>query len=180
VSRFFNNLQINSLKIYQDGLVAGGEAGLKIVNEGARQGSVNYQIIAGLVSRGGIIVKTEEISLVRKEYDLIKKMTSAKSPREIKAAALAYKLAQNKLLEERDAFIARTIDATLADGDAGTLFIGAYHDVLSKLSTCTNIVQVKDMKKVQEYHKLLSKLSVSTREQFIILSDYLVSPVTQD
>ncbi len=32
VSRFFNSLQVCNFKVYQDGLVAAGEVGLKIVN----------------------------------------------------------------------------------------------------------------------------------------------------
>ncbi len=177
VSRFFNSLQICNSKVYQDGLVAAGEDGLRIVNEGVRQGSVNYEIISGLLRRGAILIKTEDIALVQREYSYIKKLTSAKSTRERETAALRYKLAQRKLLEDRDNFIARTIESTLKEGDMGVLFIGAYHEVLSKLPVDIRIVQAKEVTKVREYHRVLTNISVKTRVQYQQLAEYLVSPV---
>lgn len=177
VSRFFNSLQICNSKVYQDGLVAAGEDGLRIVNEGVKQGSVNYEIISGLLRRGAILIKTEDIALVQREYSYIKKLTSAKSPRERETTALRYKLAQRKLLEDRDNFIARTIESTLKEGDTGVLFIGAYHEILSKLPADIRIVQVKEVTKVREYHRVLTNISVKTRVQYQQLAEYLVSPV---
>ncbi len=178
VSRFFSSLQICNFKIYQDGLVGAGEDGLKIVTEGVRQGSVNYEIISSLLQRGAILIKTEDIALVLREYNYIKKITSAKSTRERDTFASRYKLAQHKLLEERDNFIARTIESTLKEGDVGVLFIGAYHEVLSKLPVDIRIVQVKEATKVREYHKVLTHISLKTRVQYQQLAEYLVSPVS--
>jgi hypothetical protein len=178
VSRFFNSLQICNFKIYQDGLVAAGDDGLKIVNEGVRLGSVNYEIISGLLRRGAILIKTEDIALVQREYNYIKKITSAKSTRERDTFALRYKLAQHKLLEDRDNFIARTIESTLKEGDRGVLFIGAYHEVLAKLPVDIRIVQVKEVTKVREYHRILANISLKTRVQYQQLAEYLVSPVS--
>jgi hypothetical protein len=181
IARFFNSLEISNFKtyrIYQDGLVAAGEDGLKIVNEGVRQGSVNYEIISGLLRRGAILIKTEDISLVKREYVYIKKLTGAKSLRESKTAALRYKLAQRKLLEERDNFIAKTIDGTLQEGDTGILFIGAYHEVLSKLPTDIRVVQVKEVTRVREYHRVLASISIETQAQYRQLAEYLVSPIS--
>ena len=158
-------------------LVAAGEDDLKIVNEGVRQGSVNYAIISGLLRKGAILIKTEDIALVQREYSYLKKLTSAKSTREREAAALRYKLAQRKLLEDRDNFIAKTIDSPLKEGDTGVLFVGAYHEVLSKLPVDIRIVQVKEVAKVREYHKVLTNISVKTRVQYQQLAEYLVSPV---
>ncbi|HNY33468.1 MAG TPA: hypothetical protein PKK68_02315 [Methanothrix soehngenii] len=45
-----------------------------------------------------------------------------------------YGQVKDRLLLERDLFIARAIDATLPEGETGLLFIGAAHDVLSKLA----------------------------------------------
>ncbi|MDO8442982.1 MAG: hypothetical protein Q7S81_01865 [bacterium] len=177
VSRFFSSLQVCNIKIYQDGLVAAGEDGLKIVNEGIRQGSVNYEIISDLLRRGAILMKTEDIILVQREYSYIKKLTSAKSTRERETTALRYKLAQRKLLEDRDNFIARTIGSTLKEDDTAILFIGAYHDVLSKLPIDVRTVQVKELTKVREYHKLLTKINLKTRVQYQQLAEYLASPV---
>jgi hypothetical protein len=178
VSRFFISLQIDNIKIYQDVLVAAGEDGLKIVNEGVRQGSENYEIIFGLLRKGAILIKTEDIALVQREYSYIKKLTSAKSTRERETAALRYKLAQRKLLEDRDNFIARTIESTLKEGETGVLFIGAYHDVLSRLPADIQIVQVKEITKVREYHRVLTGIGEKTQERYQQLAEYLVSPVS--
>ena len=177
VSRFFNSLQICNFKVYQDGLAAAGEVGLKIVNEGVNQGSVNYEIISGLLQRGATLIKTEDIALLQREYGYIKKLTSAKSTRETETAALRYKLAQRKLLEDRDNFIAGTIESTLQEGDTGVLFIGAYHEVLSKLPADIRVVQVKEVTRVREYHRVLTSISIETQAQYQQLAEYLVSPV---
>lgn len=179
VSRFFNSLPVGNLKVYQDGLVAAGEDGLKIINEGAGQGSINYQIIEGLLRRGAILIKTEDIALVRKEYGYIKKLTSSKSSREIETAASRYRLAQRKLLEDRDNFIAGTIESTLKESDTGVLFIGAYHEVLSKLQSDIRIVQIKEVTKVREYQRVITNMSVKTRVRYQQLIEYLVSPVLE-
>ncbi|MDO8715928.1 MAG: hypothetical protein Q7J73_03870 [Dehalococcoidales bacterium] len=179
VSRFFDSLQLCNFKIYQDGLVAAGEDGLKIINEGVRQGSVNYEIISGLLQREAILIKTEDIALVQREYNYIKNLTVAKSTRERETATSRYKLAQRKLLEDRDNFIARTIESTLKEGDTGVLFIGAYHEILSKLPVDIRIVQVKEVNKVREYHRVLTNISVKTRVQYQQLAEYLVSPVLE-
>ena len=178
IARFFNSLEISNLKIYQDGLVAAGEGGLIIVNEGVRQGSVNYEIIASLLRRGATLIRTEDLSLVKREYSYIKKLTGAKSLRERETAALRYKLAQRKLLEDRDNFIAGTIESTLQEGDTGVLFIGAYHEVLSKLPVDIRIVQVKDVTRVREYHRVLTSISIETQAQYQQLAEYLVSPIS--
>jgi hypothetical protein len=177
IARFFLSEAVKVTKIYQDGLVAAGEDGLKIVNEGVRLGSVNYKIISGLLGRGSTLIQTEDIALVQREITFIKRITSAKSPRERETFALRYKLAQHKLLEERDNFIARTIESTLKEGDKGVLFIGAYHEVLAKLPIDIRIVQVKEVTKVREYHRILTHISVKTRVQYQQLAEYLVAPV---
>ncbi len=80
------------------------------------------------------------------------------------------------MLEDRDNFIARTIESTLKEGDTGVLFIGAYHEILSKLTADIQVVQVKDIEKIRKYHReLLSpKRDVKSFQE---LSDYLMSPV---
>jgi hypothetical protein len=177
ILQFANSLKIGNCKIYQDGLVADGEDGLKIINQGVKQGSVNYKIISDLIGRGAILTKTEEISLVRREYDYLKKITSAKTPREREAAGLRYRLAQRKLLDERDNFIARTVGNTLKEGDTGILFIGAYHDILSGLPGDIRVIQVKDLSKVREYHAVLTGVKTGSKIQLKQLAEYLASPV---
>ena len=161
VAQFFDPLDVKGFNIYQDGLVADGDIGIKIVKEGVSQGSKNYEIVEKLLEMGAVLVKTEDPALVKKEYTYIKKMVYAKSPREKEACAQRYKRAQNQLLKERDDYIARRIDETLHEGETGVLFIGAYHDIASKLPDDIHVVQVKDITEVREYQKSLSGLPKS-------------------
>jgi len=66
VAAFFSGMDVRGFKVYQDGQVADAEEALKIIQEGAKQGSQNYAIIVDLVARGALLVQTEDISLVRK------------------------------------------------------------------------------------------------------------------
>jgi len=177
VARFFDSLDVTGFKLYQDGLVANGEDGLKIVTQGIKEGSRNYQIIWRLLQRGAILVRTEDISLVGKEYDFITKMARAKSLCQRETAALRYRLAQGGLLQQRDIFIAKRINETLKEGEAGILFIGAYHDVLSKLPDDVQVSLVKNVTKVRKYHKALADPKKHNKD-FDQLGEYLTSPVT--
>jgi hypothetical protein len=177
IADFFSLPSSPAAQIFQDGMVAGGEDGRRVVQAGVREGSRNYEIIAGLLSRGAVLIKTEDIALVQKEYDFIKKISTAKSGRERETAAMRYRLAQRQLLEERDGFIVRTIAASLAENEPGVLFIGAYHEVLNRLPNDIKVTQIKEVTKVREYHKLLSKPEVKTAAQFQRLAEYLAAPV---
>lgn len=157
IARFFDSLDVSGFKVYQDGLVADGEGALKIVNQGVREGSRNYQIISHLLQRGATLVKTEDISLVKEEYAYITRMTRAKSLRQREITALRYRLAQGRLLQQRDIFIATRINETLKEGETGILFIGAYHNVVPRLAADIKVIQVKEVAKVREYHQALTK-----------------------
>jgi hypothetical protein len=177
IGRFLDVLEVNGFKVYQDGLVADGAEGLRIVREGVSQESKNYEIIGRLLERGAVLVKTESLSLVKQEYNYITKITRSKSSREREVTALRYKLAQGKLLKQRDEFIAGRINETLAEGETGILFIGAYHNVVAKLASDIKAVQVKEVARVKEYHKSLTN-SKKSDQQFRELGEYLVSPVS--
>jgi len=177
IGRFLDALDVNGFKVYQDGLVADGEKGLRIVRESVSQGSKNYEIVGRLLERGAVLVKTESLSLVKQEYNYITKMTRSKSLKEREVAALRYKLARGKLLKQRDEFIAGRINETLAEGETGILFIGAYHDVVHRLAPDIRVGQVKEVARVKEYHKSL----INTKrhdQQLQELGEYLVSPVS--
>lgn len=122
------------LHIYQDGLPCGGPLGERIIRETAARGSKNYQIVQRLMERGARIEATESPELLRQEYGYIKALLDAKSDEEKRSAEEMYGQVKDRLLLERDLFIARAIDATLPEGETGLLFIGAAHDVLSKLA----------------------------------------------
>lgn len=127
------NLDYSRTRIYQDGLPCGGELGLKIVRETADKGSKNYQIVRRLIEKGAIIEGTESPELLRKEYEHIKAFITAKTPEEKAEAMGRYDDIKDKLMQERDAYIAKAIDATLKDSETGLLFIGAAHNVIPGL-----------------------------------------------
>ena len=177
IGRFLDALDVNGFKVYQDGLVADGEEGLRIVRESGSQGSKNYEIVGRLLERGAVLVKTENLSLVKLEYSYINKMTRSRSLKEREVAALRYKLTRGKLLKQRDEFIAKRINETLAEGETGILFIGAYHDIIKWLAPDIKAGQVKEVARVKEYHKAL----INTRryDQYLReLGEYLTSPVS--
>jgi len=176
IAEFFDSLEVKGFKIYQDGLIADGEMGMRIVDEGVKEGSKNYEIISGLLKRGATLVRTEDLPLVKKEYDSIGKIAHSKSSRGKIIASLRYKLLQGKLLKERDDFIAKRIDETLSDGETGILFIGAYHDVIPKLPDDIEINEVKKTEKIREYHRLLFNPR-RDKKHFEQLAEYLISPI---
>jgi hypothetical protein len=179
ISKFFESMEVHGHHVYQDGLLADGEGGLRIVKEGAERGSANFKILAGLVQRGAVLIKTEDISLVKQEHSYIVALAGAKSPAEQNTAALNYKRVERHLLEERDRFIARTIDTTMKEGDSGELFIGAYHDVLARLPGDIHVVRVKEIGKLREYHTLLTRMDAPNwARRLNELSHYLISPVS--
>jgi hypothetical protein len=126
-------LDTAALRIYQDGLPCAGQLGERIVRETAAKGSRNYQIIQRLMEKGAAIEATESADLLRLEYGYIKALLEAGSNEERAQAEERYNRVKDRLLEERDLFIARSIDASLKDGETGLLFIGASHDVLAKI-----------------------------------------------
>ena len=81
IAAYFATVDASNLKIYQDGLPAGGELGSKIIEEGARRGSKNYQIILSLMARSAETRKTEDPSLLKEEYKYITELTRSKSAR---------------------------------------------------------------------------------------------------
>jgi hypothetical protein len=127
-------LDMAKLHIYQDGLPCAGELGERIIRETAARGSRNYQIVQKLMDRGARIEATESVELLRREYAFIKALLDAKTDAEKRSAEEQYDHAKDGLLEDRDKFIARAIDATLKDDETGLLFIGASHNILPKIA----------------------------------------------
>jgi hypothetical protein len=167
VSDYFESMDVTGVKIYQDGMVADDEVGRKIVEDTARAGSKNYQLILRLLDRGAVLIKTEDLSLVRKEYDRLKAIVRAPSITRKLIAFVKYRLIRTALLNKRDAFIAETIEQTLRAGEKGILFIGAFHRVKKKLtggsrpspsaptSAPVRVIEIKEAAKVKKYQELL-------------------------
>jgi hypothetical protein len=127
-------LDYSKTRIYQDGLPCGGELGLRIVRETADKGSKNYQIVRKLIERGAAIEATESPELLRKEYEHIKALITARTPEEKADAVRRYEQIKDELMQERDAYIAKAIDISLNDNETGVLFIGAVHNVIPELA----------------------------------------------
>ena len=176
ISRYFNNVDVSGVKIYQDGMVAEGEVGQKIVEEGVKSGSKNYELISRLLQKGANLVKTEEFNLVREERDRLLAITQAKSISQKIIAFIRYKLTKNILLNRRDRFIAKRIDKTLNQDETGIIFIGAYHNIKKRLPKDIQIKEIKDADKVREYQRLLPFYN-KNKERFEELSRYLVSEI---
>lgn len=176
IASFFNSLHVVGFKLYQDGLIADGEIGMKIVEQGIKDGSKNYEIIARALERGAKLVMTEDFNLVKKEYDLIKKVVKAKSKAEVVAASVEFKLAAEGLLKDRDAYIAQRIEHTLGDSETGILFVGAYHNVIPLLPNDAVVTEVKETEKVREYHTLLTDPG-RNKNRLEDLGKYLISVV---
>jgi len=118
------DLDWRQVKLYQDGHVAEGELGLKIVNEIAAHGSRNYRLLQELIRRGGTLVQTEELALVQREHEWLRESLAAQTHGRPQPPAPA------EVLSARDAFIARRIDETLAAGETGIAFLGAAHNLV--------------------------------------------------
>jgi hypothetical protein len=177
VSDYFEAMDVGGVKIYQDGMVADGEVGRKIVEDTAKAGSKNYQLILRLLDKGAILVKTEDFALVKKEYDGLRAITQAKSVKKKLIAFIKYKLVKTRLLSKRDAYIAGRIEQTLKADEKAILFIGAYHSVKKRLSKSIQVKEVKDAVKVRKYQKLLAFYH-KNEKQFNELAEYLVSEIT--
>jgi len=167
------DLYIEGTKIYQDGMVTDGVIATKIIEESIKSGSKNYEIVSKLISRGAIIVQTEDLNLVKKEYESLQAITQTKSTLKKIVKLIVYKMTKGKLLKKRDKYIAKRISETLGEDETGIIFIGAYHKVKSHLPKDIHVIELKETSKVREYHKLLP-LHYRYKDRFTELAQYLV------
>ncbi len=176
LASYFDAMEGAGVKIYQDGLVADGEMGRKIVEEGLKSGSKNYEVVSRLIGKGALLVRTEDLELVKKERDCLVEMTSAATKAKKMMAYLKYRGIKNQLLAKRDRFIAHRINDTLKPGETGVLFIGAYHNVLPFLEKDIGVREIKEIEKIRDYQKALHQ-DRKNQERFEALSRYLAAPV---
>ncbi len=174
ISDYFGSIDVSGKKIYQDGMIADGEVGQRIVEESAKAGSRNYELVARLLKKGAILVKTEDFKLVKEERDRLLALTQAKSITRKLIIFIKYKLAKDRLLNKRDRFIAKRIDESLSHGETGILFVGAYHNIKKNLTKSINVNEIKDARIVKEYQMLLPFYK-KHKERFEELSRYLIS-----
>jgi len=151
-----------------------GTLGRKVIEEAAKRGSKNHQIILSLMARGAEIRKTEDTSLLKEEYQYITGITRSSSATEKNIAAKKYILHKNRLTKERDKFVTKTINETLKEGETGVLFMGSYHNIFPYLPKDIMVKPVKDQDKINAYFREL--VSGGGGERFEQLAKYLASP----
>ena len=124
-----------TVRVYQDGLpVCGHES--RIVADLAGTGNRNHRLLLDLEARGAILMGTESPELLVEEYQLAAAAFASGSA--LGTADRQQKL-RNSLLEKRDRFIARRINATLNTGESGVLFLGLLHDVTTFLDPAIEV-----------------------------------------
>ena len=174
VEDYLLSLEPTALRLYQDGLAAEGEAGLRVVEEAAKRGSPNFQLLLGLVRRGAALRKTEDPALLLQErQNLLRALQEGKEEAGIRDL---YRRQRDRLMEERDRFIAKTINETLREGEIGVLFLGAQHDVRAYLAPDIGIQEVKAREVVKAYFGSLLEGTQQGRWQ--ALSHALITPVS--
>lgn len=172
---YLNSFPPSSLRIYQDGLTADGEAGRNIVQEAARRGSKNYQTVLELLTRGAELRKTEDLSLLLQEHQNLLALVGQGQAGGLRLGLEEYRTRRDRLTQARDRFIAGTIEATLEPQELGVLFIGAYHRVADHLSDDIRVEMLKDPKTIQAY--VDSLLGGRHDECLEPLGEYLAGPV---
>jgi hypothetical protein len=171
VAHYLLSLDTASLKIYQDGLVAAGDVGRRIVEEAAKRGSLNHQLVFDLMGKGAELRKAEDASLLLQELRLAQEECAAGNISNYEGL----KVIRAGLTEKRDKFIATTIDETLREGEIAVLFIGAYHNVHLYLPGDIAVKQLKERDRVKAYFEELA--SGRGGKRFQQLARYLLSPI---
>ena len=173
---YFDSINVSGAKIFQDGMIADGDVGLNIIQEGDKAGSKNHRLVSKLLQRGAILMKTEDFNLVKKERDRLLKIIRAKTTAEKIFGLFLYKLTKKTLLRQRDEYIAQRIDRALQEGETGILFIGAYHQIKPRLPRDIKIKEIKETRKIKDYQSLLPFYH-KNRKRFEDLSGYLISKI---
>ncbi len=112
------------VRLYQDALPL-CEKEPDVVKEIAARGSKNHQFLVELMEQGACLVGTENPYLLLEEYQLLQSALGGRAHgpdnrREDQS---------QRLLSDRDRFIAGRINATLLPGEIGLLFVGLAHSV---------------------------------------------------
>jgi len=176
IESYFENIKIyiKGIKIYQDGMFAEGEMAMKILEEGIKSGSKNSEIVANLIGRGAILMKTEDFKMVKDEYDGVQAIIKSKTQIRKLLQLLRYKILKPRYLLRRDKCIANRIDETLLPNETGILFIGAFHNIIKKLPKDITVIQLKEISKIQSYQKIIQTNAKYDTRQLEQLTEYLI------
>lgn len=175
IRAFLLPLDPTQVKMYQDGLAADGDMGRHIVEEAARRGSQNYHLVLELLSRGAELRKTEDPALLLQERQSIAELAQPGEAGGDGQDTRRYRERRDRLMEERDRFMAETISATLKEGELGLLLVGTYHDVVPRLAPDIQVRAARDPGRVRAYFAEL--LQGHNDRSLAALARYLVSPV---
>lgn len=176
VATYTRSFDPHKLRVYQDGLAADGETGRRIVREAVVRGSKNYQLVLELLDRGAELRTTEDPVLLLQEHENLLRQMHQEFAGEGEGDTEQYRLQRDRLMEERDRFIAETIGTTLKEGEVGVLFVGADHDVATRLPADISVTAVKDPEKVMAYFEEL--LHGQDERNLAVLAQNLTSPAS--
>lgn len=136
-------LDYSKVLIYQDGLPKVQNVTLQIekqiVEELAKNGSPNHQLVKWMMDQGAILIGTESPDLLLQEYHAIRRSltqgyraetnTNVTKPGSDDPLSKGDTTTEPTLMQQRDRFIAARIDETLGNEQLGLLFIGMLHQV---------------------------------------------------
>ena len=141
IERVANELPVipGKVRVYQDGLpVCGHEQ--QIVSQLAEKGSRNHRLLLRLQAKGALLMGTESGKLLVEEYRLASAILASGGAGGHVRAEARRKASLDALLEKRDRYIAARINATLAAGETGILFLGMLHAVDRRLDPDVRVV----------------------------------------
>jgi len=176
IESYFENIDIyiKGIKIYQDGMFVDGEIAMKIINEGIKSGSKNFEIVSNLIDRGASLIKTEDFKMVKDEYDGLQSILKSKTNIKKLFLLLRYKVLKQIFLIRRDKFITGRIAETLGQNETGILFIGAYHNIMKRLPKDITVIELKEIAKIRKYQKAIQSDSKIKTLQLKQLTKYLI------
>ena len=128
-----------TVRLFQDGLPVFGRE-RELVEDLAKMGSRNHQLLLQCVERGARLMGTEDPALLVREYQRMGRLLAASDD-----GAAAVEAAQQEgrdLLAARDAYIAARIDTDTGPEDTAILFVGVMHEVDRLLQDSFEIVHV--------------------------------------
>lgn len=137
------DLDYSRVRLYQDGLPK-CDREAAIVAKLAGEGSINHQLLLDLKAKGAKLTGTEAPELLVKEYELAREALASAKLSSKSDRSPRYGRLSKKLLDERDAYIARQIDQTLEEGETGLIFLGMLHSLETRLAPDIRVVRLND------------------------------------
>lgn len=167
IQDYFQEQDVKNMKIFQDGMAAGGWVGQKIVNELALKQSRNFKLLSDLVNKGAVIMKTEDIALIQQEHALFTALLQSKRFFSTMTHYLKYRFYKKQLLKKRDIYIAGQINSNLKKGEKAALFIGAAHNVACFLDKDILVSALKNPLLVNKYFKAFNRKKNDQEFQYL-------------